>query len=90
MTVITSSHSVEVTHNITFTAIANGVGVRNFTYQWLHQKYEILTETDTTLTIINAMEYHGGEYSCLVTNIYGDNTFSNVVTLIVSSKLFEV
>ena len=56
----------------------------NFTYQWKHNGLFITKQNGTTLTITNIMERDGGNYSCLVTNMYGNTMLSNVVTLIVS------
>lgn len=81
-----SSHNIEVTRTVIFTATADGVGLQDFTYQWIHNGSFIPKQNRTTLTITNIMESDGGNYSCLVTNIYGNTMLSNVVTLIVSSK----
>ena len=86
VTVISSSRYVEVTSNVTFTAIVSGVGMANFTYQWRHNEYPITNETGATLTIVNAMESNNGFYVCIVTNLYGNSVSSNPVILIVSSK----
>ena len=86
LTVISFSHYVEVTSNVTFTAIASGVGMENFTYQWRHNEYPITNETGATLTIVNAMESNNGFYVCIVTNLNGNTVSSNPVILIVSSK----
>ena len=91
VTVISSSHYVEVTSIVMFTAIASGVGMANFTYQWIHNTYIIDNENDATLTIIYAMEHHSGVYNCLVTNPYGNTASANPVILIVSSKfIFKI
>ena len=71
---------------MTFTAIASGVGMVNFTYQWRHNTYIITNETGRTLTIVNAMESDSGVYVCLVTDLYGNTVSSNSVILLVSSK----
>ena len=86
VTVISSSHYVEVTSNVTFTAIASSVGMVNFTYQWIHNEYTITNETGATLTIVNVMESNSGFYVCIVTNLYGNTVSSNPVILIVSSN----
>ena len=82
-----SSQSVEVTHNATFTTMVTGVGSNNFTYQWRHNGTIISGETGDTLVITNVMESDGGEYECIVDNQLGDTNTSNVVVLIVTSKL---
>ena len=79
MTVIPSGHNVEVTCNMTFTAVASGVGVAHFTYQWKHNESTIDNQNEKALMITNAMESDGGCYACFVTNPYGDllhNLFS--------------
>ena len=86
VTVVSSSRYVEVTSSVTFTAIASGVGMENFTYQWRHNRYTITNETGATLTIVNVMESNNGFYVCMVTNLYGNTVSSNPVILIVSSK----
>jgi len=78
----TSSHA-EVTHTVTFTAAVREAA---FTYQWLHNGLLVAKENGITLTIANVMESDAGNYSCLVTTIYGETIYSNVVTLIVSSN----
>ena len=86
MTVMPSSQSVEVTHNVTFTTMVTGVGSNSFTYQWRHNGTIISGETGDTLMITNVMESNSGDYECIVTNQFGDNDTSNVVVLMVTSK----
>ena len=86
VTVKPSSHNIEVTRAVIFTATASGVGLEDFTYQWKHNGSFITKQNGTTLIITNIMERDAGNYSCLVRNIYGNSMLSNVVTLIVSSK----
>ena len=81
----TTSHA-EVTQTVTFTAAVREVGLMTFTYQWMHNGSLVDKENGTTLTIANIMESDGGNYSCLVTTIYGETIYSNIVTLIVSSN----
>lgn len=100
VTVVLSGHNlqfiynVEVTHNVIFTAIASGVGLANFTYQWTYENLFVTNENKTstiihgngtTLTITNVMESESGLYICSVRNIYGNTAVSNWVILIVSS-----
>ena len=87
MTVMPSSQSVEVTYNITFTAMVTGVGSDDFTYQWRHNGTIISGETEDTLMITNVMESDSGEYECIVTNQFGDTNTSPVVILLVTSEL---
>ena len=100
VTVVLSGHNlelvynVEVTHNVTFTAIASGVGLENFTYQWTYKSLFVTNETETStiihgnetnLTITNVMESESGLYVCSVRNVYGNTAISNGVILIMSS-----
>ena len=87
MTVMPSSPSVELTHNITFTTMVTGVGSNDFTYQWRHNGTIISGETGDTLMITNVMVNNSGNYDCIVTNQLGDTDTSNVVVLMVTSKL---
>ena len=86
MTVMPSSQSVEVTHNVTFTTMVTGVGSNSFTYQWRHNGTIISGETGDTLMITNVMESNSGDYECIVTNQFGDNDTSNVVVLMITSE----
>ena len=90
MTVMSSSQSVEVTHNATFTTMVTGVGSNNFTYQWRHNGTIISGETGDTLVITNVTESNSGEYECIVDNQLGNTNTSNVVVLIVTSELVIV
>ena len=84
---MSSSQSVEVTHNATFTTMVTGVGSNNFTYQWRHNGTIISGETGDTLIITNVMESDGGEYECIVGNEFGDTNTSTIVVLMVTSKI---
>jgi len=85
VTITSSSQSVEVTHTAIFTTTVSGVGVENFMYQWMHNKRIITGETGDTLMITNVMESDSGAYECIITNSYGDVTFSNQEYLTVTS-----
>ena len=87
MTVMPSSPSVELTHNITLSTTVTGVGSSNFTYQWRHNGTIISGETEDTLMITNVMESNSGGYECIVTNQFGDTNTSPVVMLMVTSEL---
>ena len=87
MTVIPSSHSVEVTLTATFTTMVTGVGSDDFAYQWRHNGTSISGETEDTLMITNVTESDSGEYECIVTNQFGDTNTSPVVMLMVTSEL---
>ena len=82
-----SSQSVEVTNTATFTTTVTGVGSDDFTYQWRHNRANISGETEDTLMITNVMESDSGDYECIVTNQFGDTDTSDVVVLMVTSKL---
>ena len=82
-----SSPSIELTHNITFTAIVTGVGSDNFNYQWRHDGSNITNQTANTLMITNVTESDGGVYECIVTNQFGDTNTSPVVMLMITSEL---
>ena len=83
MTVMPSSQSVEVTHNVTFATMVTGVGSNNFTYQWSHNGTIISEETEDTLIIRNLVSSDSGIYSCTVMNQYGDSDLSSA-TLVVT------
>ena len=85
MTVMPSSQSVEVTHNVTFTTMVTGVGSNSFTYQWRHNGTIISGETGDTLIIINLVPDDSGVYNCTVMNQYGD-TASFSASLIVTGR----
>ena len=85
-----SSQSVEVTSTATFTTTVTGVGSDDFTYQWRHNGANISGETEDTLMITNVMESDSGDYECIVTNQFGDTDTSDVVVLMVTSKLAMV
>ena len=93
VTVAPSRQRVEVTHNAMLIATASGIGVENFTYQWLRRSYIIKGETKPVLLIYNVLKkssrYH--TYSCIVRNRDGNSATSNSVNLFVSSKqLFTI
>ena len=83
-----SSQTVEVTSTATFTTMVTGVGP--FTYQWRHNGTIISGATEHTLMITNVMESNTGDYECIVTNQFGDTDTSDVVVLMVTSKLAMV
>ena len=89
VTVTPSRQYVEVTRSVMLIAIASGIGVKNFSYQWQRDRKIIKNETKSVLLINNVIKksskYH--RYSCIVTNEYGDSSVSNTVRLLVRSKL---
>ena len=77
VTVDPPSQSVEVTDTVKFTTTVNGVGKENFSYQWRFNKEDIDGETSSTLTIVSVTDDHGGNYECVVRNMFGDDATSN-------------
>ena len=88
VTVAPFNQSVEVTNEAMFTAIANGVGLENFKYQWRNSIENITGETNSNLTLQNVNESHSDNYACYVTNEYGDSIVSYPGFLYVTSKCF--
>ena len=85
---MSSSQSVEVTHNATFTTMVTGVGFNNFTYQWRHNGTIISGETGDTLILTTLVPHDTGVYSCTVMNEYGDSDSSSV--LLVVTGMYDV
>ena len=83
-----SYQSVEVTNDAMFMATANGVGYENFNYQWKKGDINITEETSSTLILQNVNESHSDNYTCYVSNEYGDSIVSYPVSLYVTSKYF--
>ena len=77
------AQSVEVTQTAVFTAAVTGIGP--FNYQWQRGNDNIIGETGPTFTIYDVSESDQANYSCHVSNSYGDSTVSNIVTLQVTS-----
>ena len=83
VTVTSSAQSVEVTQSVVFTIAVTGVGP--FNYQWQRGNDNITGENGPTFTIYDVSESDQANYSCYVSNNYGDSTISNIVTLQVTS-----
>ena len=83
VTVTSSAESAEVTHNVTFTAAVTGVGP--FNYQWQAENNNITNETGSTFIIYNVSHSDQTNYSCYVSNNYGDSVVSNYISLQVTS-----
>lgn len=77
--------TVEVTHTASFVAEARGIGLKQFTYQWMHDGAIIKSGNHPTLYIHTVTEVNGGNYWCIVSNIYGDKNTSNAVVLNITS-----
>lgn len=70
--------NVQAGSNAVFTA--NGYGFPPLNYQWLNSTGFIAGATNATLTITNAQSSDDGNYSVIVSNLFGSAT-SSVVTL---------
>ena len=71
-------------------ANASGIGVENFTYEWIHSGTMILRTTNHIFNITSVKEHNGGKYKCIVKNAYGDIAESNSISLNVISKLVVI
>ena len=83
ITVTLSAQSIEVTQTVVFTAAVSGVGP--FNYQWQRGNGNITGEIGATFTIYDVSESDQANYSCYVSNNYGDSAVSNIVTFQVTS-----
>ena len=83
VTVKPSTQSVEVTQTAKFTTTVTGIGP--FHYQWQRENDNITGETNSTLIINNVSHNDQANYSCCVSNNYGDYAISNQVSLQVTS-----
>ena len=85
MKVSPSSQRVEVTHTAKFNAMASGIKMKNFVYQWETAGHNITGETGYILNIHNVSEGYF-TYRCYVRNEFGDSAVSSTVELIGTSK----
>lgn len=83
VSVISSAQAIEVSKAVIFLAAVTGVGL--FNYQWQKDGYNITSETDSTFTINNVSSSDQANYSCFVSNDYGDSVISNTIRLQVTS-----
>ena len=84
MLVVTlSSQSVEITRTVIFTATVTGLGP--FSFQWQKEGRNITGETGSTFVIYNISQNDQANYSCYVSNNYGDSVISNNMSLQVTS-----
>ena len=81
--IISSALMVEVTETIIFTAAVTGIGP--FNYQWQKEGYNITNKTGSTFTIHNVSSSDQANYSCFISNDYGDSVVSNTIRLQVTS-----
>jgi len=71
-----------------FTAVADGISMKSFTYQWRKRGIDSLPDKvsgadRTMLTIPNLVKSDEGQYYCIVTNEWSRSVESNDVTLTV-------
>ena len=71
-------------------ANASGIGVENFTYEWIHDGKIIIRTTNHIFNVMSVKEHDGGNYKCIVKNAYGDIARSNSISLKVISKLMVI
>ena len=83
VTVTPSTQSVEVTQTAKFTTTVIGIGP--FHYQWQRGNDNLTGETISTLIVNNVSHNDQANYSCYVSNNYGDYAISNQVSLQVTS-----
>jgi hypothetical protein len=69
---------------------ANAVGLPPLAYQWLSNSFPILNATNSTYLILGASLSEAGNYSVIVTNLYGSATSSvATVTVVVPPGMIE-
>jgi len=68
--------TVNVTEEALFTVVATGTAP--FGYQWRFNGANIDRETGSELTVVNSRPFHAGDYSVVVTNLYGAVTSAAV------------
>ena len=86
VTVTSSALPVEASQTVVFTAVVTGIGP--FYYQWQRGNVNITGEIEPTFTIDDVSENDQANYSCYVSNNYGDSVVSNIVTLQVTSMRY--
>ena len=77
------TQSVEVTQTAIFIATVKGIGP--FNYQWQREGDNITGETVSTFIIYKVSQSDQANYSCYVSNNYGDSVTSNNINLQVTS-----
>ena len=87
-----TSPTIGETGTAQFTAIANGVNMNNFIYQWKKSGSDSLPEkvsgvNGEVLTIPNAAKSDEGQYYCIVTNEWGRSVESDNVILTVEGTI---
>ena len=81
--VTSSSQSVEITRTAIFTAMVTGLGP--FSFQWQKEGRNVTGETGSMFVIYNISQSDQANYSCYVSNNYGDSVTSNNTSLQVTS-----
>lgn len=89
MTVLPSNQKVEVTHTAVFTVDVTGVGKEKFTYQWHKDGIENIISTGDILNLTSVKVTDSGNFTCIVTNEYGDSA-SGITYLHVTSKHYFI
>ena len=89
-----TSLTIGETGTAQFTAIASGVNMNNFTYQWKKRGSDSLFNkvsgvNGIVLTIPNVLESDEGQYYCIVTNEWDRSVESNNGNLIVEGTYFN-
>ena len=89
-----TSLTIGETGTAQFTAIASGVNMNNFTYQWKKRGSDSLLNkvsgiNGTVLTIPNVLESDEGQYYCIVTNEWGRSVESNNGNLTIEGTYFN-
>ena len=74
-----------------FTAIASGINMNNFRYQWMKRGSNSLPDkvsgdTGAVLTISDTVKSDRGKYHCIVTNEWNRSMKSDDVTLVFEGK----
>lgn len=83
MSVTPSSIAATEGDSITFTCLATGVGMNNFTYEWSLNNSLINEVTEPSYNII-VSEMTIGNYTCVVKNQFGGSSQSNMAILTLS------
>ena len=84
LTIAPHTQYVEITQTARFTAMVDGTGKENFSYQWKYEGSDISGETVDTLKITNTTESHCGRYECIIRNEYGDSETSSAFLIVIS------
>ena len=79
-----TNQSVVVNNSATFTVVASGT--LPLSYQWSFNSTNLVGATNASLTLANVQLTQSGNYSVLVTNIYGSAQSSNALLTVNSSS----